>query len=72
MMVDAEKTQWEALSRRQLALQPDIRDRLIELMREKAEISNISNRRLSQSIDNWCSAVTINRRVNSFSSQCLV
>jgi hypothetical protein len=68
MMADAEKAQWEAFSRRQLALQPNIRDRLIELMREKAEISY---RQLSQSIeDHWCSAATINRWFNSFPDSC--
>jgi len=69
MMADAEKAQWEAFSRRQLALQPQIRDRLIELMRENAEISY---RQLSQSIeDHWCSAATINRWfLNSFPDSC--
>jgi hypothetical protein len=67
MMADAEKAQWEAFSRRQLALQPHIRDKLIELMREKAEVSY---RQLSQSIDHWCSAATINRWFNSFPDSC--
>jgi hypothetical protein len=64
MMADAEKALWEAFSRRQLALQPHIHDRLIELMRDRAEISY---RQLSQSIDQWCTAATrINRWFNSF------
>jgi hypothetical protein len=67
MMADAEKAQWAAFSRRQLALQPHIRDRLIELMREKAEVSY---RQLSQSIDHCCSAAKINRWFNSFPDSC--
>jgi hypothetical protein len=35
MMADAEKAQWEAFSRRQLALQPHIHDKLNESMRER-------------------------------------
>ncbi|KAL3910874.1 MAG: hypothetical protein SGARI_001917 [Bacillariaceae sp.] len=67
MMNNVEKAQWEAFSRKQLLLQPHIRDRLVELMREKAEVSF---RQLSEGIDHWCSAATINRWFNSFPDSC--
>mmetsp|Transcript_10823 Transcript_10823/g.17325 ORF Transcript_10823/g.17325 Transcript_10823/m.17325 type:complete len:169 (-) Transcript_10823:853-1359(-) len=65
MLCTAEKAQWECYSRTQLQTQPNIRDRIIEVLKNNPKTPY---REVANAIGNWCSASTIERWMKSFPS----